>query len=87
MLKEARRKAGVHRDVALHHCHGSPWYSVSNGPISVHCMGAEIREEIALEELAPSEAAITWWRQEERRLTLRDMRVHSESESELSWRS
>jgi hypothetical protein len=79
MLKQARRKAGVLTDVPLHHDNDTLWYSVSSGPISVHCLNAEEREHLALEELAPSEGAITWWRPGARPLTLQDMRIDGDS--------
>ena len=73
MLKEALAARGEPRNVHINKQYGVPWFSVTCGDISVHCLSAELRAELELERLAPNAEAITWWRQGEQRLTLRNI--------------
>lgn len=86
MVKEARVKAGRGREVRIHHVGGGvAWFSVASGAVSVHCLSAEVREELALEELAPHAGAITWWRPEgSQRLTLDSITVDGEG-ADTTW--
>lgn len=73
MLKEALIARGERRTVHINKQYGAPWFSVTCGDVSVHCLGAELRAELELEHLAPNAEALTWWRQGEQRLTLRNI--------------
>lgn len=84
MVKEARVRAGRRREVRIHHVGGVPWFSVASGAVSVHCLSAEVREELALEELAPHAGAITWFRPAgSQRLTLDSITADGQEQGEL----
>jgi hypothetical protein len=70
LAKQAREQTGDSRAVPVHQYGETPWFSVSCGALSVHCVGREVREELELEKLGPGPSSVTWWRQGEKRLTL-----------------
>jgi hypothetical protein len=81
MVKQARRDAGVTRDVLLVADPAVPWYSIAAGSVHVHCLGRALREELDLEEHWGSDSAanVRWWPQV-RRLTVDTIRADGEDE-------
>lgn len=75
LLKQARREAGVARDVQIAHDSTTAWYSVASGPISVHCMSRDIREQLNLEGLWGERANTAWYQRGPSAMTLDSIRV------------
>lgn len=61
LLKQARKAQGLDRPVQIAHDGAAAWYSVTSGPVSVHCMSREIREQLGLEQMWGNGADLTWY--------------------------
>ena len=70
LLKLTRQARGLQRPVQIAHGGVAAWFSVTSGPVSVHCMSREVREQLDLEELWGHGADFTWYQQGPPALTL-----------------
>lgn len=67
--------------MSIAHDGSTPWYSVSSGPVSVHCMSLGIREQLDLEDLWGRGADLTWYQRGPSVLTLDSIGAEADSES------
>jgi ribosomal silencing factor RsfS len=81
MLKRARVEAGVAKDVPIAHDSTTAWYSVASGPVSVHCMSREIREQLNLEGLWGEGATVAWHQRGPSAMTLDNFRISEDPET------
>lgn len=70
LLKQTRKAHGLHRPVAIADDGVAAWFSVTSGPVSVHCMSREVREQLDLEDLWGKGADLTWYQKGPSVLTL-----------------
>jgi Ribosomal silencing factor during starvation len=81
LLKQTRTAHGVYRPVRIAHDGVSAWFSVTSGPVSVHCMSREVREQLDLEELWGKGADLTWFQKGPSVMTLDTIGAGEDSES------
>jgi ribosomal silencing factor RsfS len=86
LLKQTRKAHGVHRPVQIAHDGVAAWFSVTSGPISVHCMSREVREQLDLEELWGKGADLTWYQKGPGVLTLDTLGAGEEQEGDIDSR-
>lgn len=74
-LKELQKRAGLPVAVALQGDAASGWHFLSCGTLMVHCFDRDTRAEAELEVFWGGRDNVTWWRTDERPLTLDNIRA------------